>query len=38
MVSGAEAIILPIAASHWCGSVREGGIIAGEHDSRPGMP
>ncbi len=22
MVSGAEAIILPIAASHWCGSVR----------------
>ena len=37
MVSGAEAIILPIAASHWCGSVRDG-IIAGEHDSRPGMP
>jgi len=23
MVSGAEAIILPIAASHWCGSVRD---------------
>ena len=40
MVSGAEAIILPIAASHWARQRPRpgGGIIAGEHDSRPGMP
>ena len=40
MVSGAEAIIRPMVASHWCGSVgdRAAGVIAGEHDSRPGAP